>query len=262
MKLALIALLAVLGTVVAGPGVTSAAAAEITVTPIGTPTWQPVDFHVFAAPIGTAATGYAEFLGTLAALLPGPNHVSDPAVGILPGAPHPPPYDDELATGVIAQGYPERTMFSAAEFSNGLGVYLAYMIIPGPGSAIGSSQDDPSGPIVSNALQPIHSVYSTFRNGVLFKDVEMYDTIVNAGFEGYSHIPHFFANNFDFASDPSTGILGSYEYRIEVTDASGSGWTISAPFQVVPEPASITLLGFGIAGLLAWHRAGRNRATR
>ncbi len=28
-------------------------------TPIGDPTWAPVDFHLFSAPIGTAASGYA-----------------------------------------------------------------------------------------------------------------------------------------------------------------------------------------------------------
>jgi hypothetical protein len=74
----------------------------------------------------------------------------------------------------------------------------------------------------------------------------------------YSHIPHFFANNFDFASDPSAGIFGSYEYRITLTDASGSGWTISAPFQVVPEPATAVFLGFGLAGLVADGRMRRN----
>jgi hypothetical protein len=41
-------------------------------TPIGNPTWRPVDFHLFSAPIGTAETGYAEFLETALAILPSP----------------------------------------------------------------------------------------------------------------------------------------------------------------------------------------------
>jgi hypothetical protein len=35
------------------------------VTTIGTPTFEATDFNLFAAPIGTAADGYAEFLQTL-----------------------------------------------------------------------------------------------------------------------------------------------------------------------------------------------------
>src|SRR5262245_32871748 len=113
------------GIILAGPGITPVAAAEVTFTPIGTPAWELVDFHVFSAPIGTSASGYAEFLATLAALLPPPNHVSDPAVGILPGVTHAPPYDQELANGVSNQGFAEKATFTAAQFSNGLGVYLA-----------------------------------------------------------------------------------------------------------------------------------------
>src|ERR1044071_7338362 len=141
-------LIVALGSIIAGAGITPAAASEITFSPIGSPTWLPVDFHVFSAPIGTASSGYAEFLTTLAALLPPPNHISDPAVGILPGASHAPPYDQELANGVSNLGFPEKTTFTTAEFSNGLGVYLAFMIIPGPGSPTGSSQDNPARAII------------------------------------------------------------------------------------------------------------------
>src|SRR5687767_12560431 len=91
--------------IIAGPASTPLTAAAITVTPIGTPTWQPVDLHVFAGPIGTAGSGYVEFLSTLSALLLPPNHVSDPAVGILPGAAHAGPYDQELANGVATNGF-------------------------------------------------------------------------------------------------------------------------------------------------------------
>ena len=239
-------------------GITPLTAAGVTFTPIGTPTWEPVDFHVFSAPIGTEGSGYAEFLATLAALLPPPNHISDPAVGILPGTSHAPPYNQELANGVSNLGYAEKTAFTASGFSNGMGVYLAYMIVPRAGGTTGSSQDDPTGPIISNSLQPLHSVYSTFQNSTLFKEIEMYDTIVNAGFDGYSHIPNFVANNFDFASNPSAGILGSYEYRITLTDTTGNGWMISAPFQVVPEPGTIVFLGFGLAGLAGYAWTRRN----
>lgn len=240
-------------------GITPMAAAGITVTAIGTPTWQPVDLHVFSAPIGVAATGYAGFLATLAAILPPPKHVSDPVFGILPGVSHSPPYDEEIASGVSGLGFAEKTVFTQQEFSNGMGVYLAYMIAPGPGSAVGSSSDFAAGPIVPNSLLPIHSVYSTFRNGALFKALEMFDTAVPNGVAGYSHIPNFFANNFDFASDPSAGISGSYEYQIVLTDTAGNGWNIAAPFQVVPEPGTVALLGIGVVGLVVYRRRGCKR---
>ena len=50
--------------------------------------------------MGTFEDGFAEFLQTEEALLPPPNHRFCAELGIGPGAPHPPPYDQELANGV------------------------------------------------------------------------------------------------------------------------------------------------------------------
>src|SRR4051794_30497843 len=88
------------------------AAAEIAVTPIGTPSWQLVDMHQFSGPIGTGPD-FADFFATLSNLLPPPNHVPDPAAGVLPGAPHPGPYDQELGNGVNSLGFNEKSTFSA-----------------------------------------------------------------------------------------------------------------------------------------------------
>jgi hypothetical protein len=59
--------LAAVGLVV-GPGIASGAnqGSEhlrngIKLSPIGNPTWRPVDLRLFSAPIGTEASGYAEF---------------------------------------------------------------------------------------------------------------------------------------------------------------------------------------------------------
>src|SRR3989442_11105670 len=83
----------------------------VRLSPIGNPTWKSVDFHLFSAPVGTADTGYAEFLATTLAILPPPNHVFDPALGVGPGAPHPRPYDSEIADGVEALDFHEGVRF-------------------------------------------------------------------------------------------------------------------------------------------------------
>ena len=51
-------------------GVAPVARAAVVVTKDGNPTFVLTDFHLFAAPLGTAATGYAEYFQTLQAILP------------------------------------------------------------------------------------------------------------------------------------------------------------------------------------------------
>ena len=65
--------------VVAGPlPAARADAGGFQIKPIGNPTWRPVDCALFAAPIGTAATGYAEAFETVTDLLPAPNQAGRP----------------------------------------------------------------------------------------------------------------------------------------------------------------------------------------
>ena len=65
LRASLIIVLALVATMVPG-GLASAAAPPaqgVRITPIGDPTWMPVDFHLFAATIGTATTGYGVVKG-------------------------------------------------------------------------------------------------------------------------------------------------------------------------------------------------------
>jgi hypothetical protein len=209
----------------------------VKITPIGHPTWAPVDFHLFSAPIGTAADGYAEFSNTQVALLPPPKHVVNSQLGGPgPGAPHLPPYDSELAQGVAALGFHEGTRFSMKEFSNGMGIYLVWMNVPAPGT-IGSSPDFLSGPIIGNSLFPISNAGKTFHNGKEWNpNLGTFDVLalnqLNPPFnvDGASHFPIFYAENADFG--PATN--GSYEFHITSTDISGNGWKIEAHFAVAP----------------------------
>jgi hypothetical protein len=251
-------------------GVGPAARAAVVVMPVGAPTFVPTDFHLFAAPIGTAATGYAEFLQTLQLILPPPNHVFNPIVAIGPGAPHPGPYDQEIGKGVATNGFVNSTTFPTADYSNGIGVFLAFMVIPGPGSPMGSSPDFASGPIIPNAIFPLTFAADTFTNGA-FNDISgsplqvpAVDQIDErfAGLDGYSHVPFFLGDNFDFATQEA--ITGNYEYRISLLDAAGDGYQIVASFSVVPEPSTWVMLLAGFAGLgfAGYRRAMASRTTR
>jgi hypothetical protein len=206
--------------------------------PIGHPTWMPVDFHLFSAPIGTAASGYAEFAETALGLLPEPNHAFHPDLLVGPGEPHDPPYDQEMAAGVAAQGYHEGVRFNQSEFSNGMGIWTTWMNVPNPGTT-GSSPDFDSGPIMANDLFPIQVVATSTHNGAPFSLV--FDGIVPAlnavtpsfDVDGASHFPFFLADNADFGP-AGAKLRGSYAWEVTMIDASGNGWWIDVHFVVAP----------------------------
>jgi len=207
--------------------------------PIGHPTWKPVDFHLFAAPFGPGGG-----LGEIArSILPGPNHRAFPDVLVGPGAPHAPPYTAELAAGVVAAGFHEGVRFTTSEFSEGMGVFLAWMNVPAPGTT-GSSPDFASGPIIANRLFPIYTGAESVHNGRTF-DSSMADYGVFApgqnGFnvDGASHFPVFVADNADWGPSGAP-LAGSYTYKIEMRDAVipaaswGDGWRIEVDFTIAP----------------------------
>src|SRR4030095_12367251 len=185
-------------------------------------------------------SGYVEFLETMLALLPPPNHVFNPDFGgVGPGAPHAPPYDSELADGVSNLGFDEGVRFARSQFSQGQGVWLAWMNVPAPGTT-GSSPDFASGPIIPNALFPIHFSGNNVHNGKPFSflgaaDVPPLDANLNPPFDvdGHSHFPVFFADNADFGPS-GANLHGSYEFQIEIIDQAGNGWGLTGTFSNPP----------------------------
>jgi hypothetical protein len=207
---------------------------------IGAPTWELDDCHLFAAPIGTQASGYAEAFETFASLLPPPEHIPIPALGIGPGSPHAPPYNTELEEGVAAQGYRESRTFRTVEFSNGSGVFVACMAVPAPGTT-GSSPDFAAGPIIDNDLFPITVTGQALRNNEVFDSalanfsVPPLTTEIDPRFDvdGHSHFPIFVGTNQDFGP-AGQSLRGSYEYQLTLVDATGSGWRLRGLFVVGP----------------------------
>ena len=219
----------------------------VRVTQVGHPIWRPVDLHLFAAPIGSFETGFAEFGELTEALMPPPEHVPVlPFFGVGPGAPHAPPYRHELAEGLAANDLVDRHLYPVSAFSakSGKGVYLVGMLVPQPGIR-GRSPDFESGRIVPNTVLPITLEGVAIRNGELFdpfflpeSEIPPLDESVApqfAGVEGYSHLPFFTADN-QLLGPPGTPVEGRYRYEIKMRDKEGNGWNIVARFQVRRNP--------------------------
>lgn len=206
--------------------------------PIGNPIWKPVDFHVYTAAIGTADDGYAEFQQNSIAVLPPPKHQACADLGIGPGTPHQPPYNNEIDHNLDQTNFRESLVFRVPEFSPPNAVWATWMTVPWPGT-VGSSPDFTSGPIIPNTLFPIHVAGQAFRNNqawdpyLLAFDVPPLTDQLSCPFsvDGHSHFPIFLADNTSFGSGPPTG---HYEYRVTMTDTTGNGWSITVRFKVRP----------------------------
>jgi hypothetical protein len=236
--------------------------AAVTIAPFGSaafqaaPTWQPTDFHFFAGVIGDNSNNFANFIQTQQTLFPAPGYGFDGTNGIIPGTtPVAGPYTNKMSLALAAHGIADQTSFTLAQYTLPFAVYLAWIDVPTAAAPIGSSPDFASGPIISNSIAPIVFGGTTDRNGVLFDPNwtgQINPTtslgLANPG-QGYSHLPVFTAETFDFGSGPSAD--GSYVHHFTQTDAQGNGWSITAPYTVVPEPgvfamilpASLMLLG-------------------
>lgn len=245
----------------AGQGTATGQTAPIDVdlAEVGDPTWRPVDFHLISAPLEPFDPVLFETLGSL---LPPPEHELHGDLGVGPGDAHAPPYDTELEQGISGAGFSDQTIFTLEEFFSPNGFYLTWMTVPDPG-ATGSSPDFESGPIIPNELFPIEYDGDLLREGVVVDpefdgEVPPLDAALDPPFsvDGHSHFPLFMIGGGAFLP-PGTPLAGGYAMEVTVRDQEGNGWNISVPFQVVPEPSTLTLvfvLAIAIGGI---RRMGR-----
>lgn len=227
---------------------------KIRLTRIQNPIWKPVDLHLFVESIGDPPSFTTFESNALALLNPLPDtpHINHPApeLGIGPGNPHGPPYDQEFRNGIARLGLDERGPFTVAEFSGANAVWLVWMTVPKPGVP-GSSPDfadPPGGPIIPHRLFPFAGTAVTIRNGALFSTpvftaVPRLDTLsVPPVFPvaGHSHFPEFYADSIFLASRaaPITSMAK--------TTSSGSGPMRSTQLTRTPctRPAASTTGSF------------------
>jgi hypothetical protein len=142
-----------------------------------------------------------------------------------------------MGAGVAAAGYPQGRIFRPSDFSNGAGIFAAFMAVPSPG-VMGSSPDFASGPIIPNFICPIHFVSIDIHNGLQFSNVADFsvpplNASLNPPFyvDGHSHIPIFLADNADFGP-PGANLNGGYVFHSTITDATGNGWTMDVRFNI------------------------------
>ena len=219
---------------------------NVTLERIGHPTWKPVDFHTFTAPVGDFSDGFAEFGQTEQALLPPPKHRSCASLGIGPGIPHGPPYDREFDAGVERNDFGERSTFNIPEFSLPNGVWAVWMNIPNSDAPQGSSPDFSKGAIIPNSVFPISVSGVALRNGEAFDpflasfSVPKLTAQLSCPFnvDGHSHFPIFTADALEFGP-AGTNPEGIYEYRIQMRDQTASGWNVSVQFKVKAHEAKI-----------------------
>ena len=210
---------------------------------IGHPIWEPTDFHLFTAPLGTVESGFAGFGALVEALWPAPEHVPvSPTLGIGPGSAHGPPYRHEIFKAMKENDLVDRAVFPAVAFASrpGNAVYLAGTLVP-RAVARGRSPDFESGWIIPNRVMPITVAGIAKRNGEIFdpllapeSDLPALDEDIAPRFadvDGYSHIPFITGTSQTFGP-PGTRARGWYRYEVTMRDRAGNGWNIVARFRV------------------------------
>lgn len=196
---------------------------------IGDPAWEPVDFHQVAVDMTRYEPTY--FRALLEHVLQAPDHVWNDALGIAPGAAHPPPYDHEIGDRLAELGFEPGSLFSAVEITWPNAFLGTFMVVPSAGAPTGSSPDFEQGPIIPHSLCPIivdTAIYDHGRRTPIYTggfDVEALDTIdPPIHVDGHSHFPIF-----TLAASPPPG---HHFWRLTMTDQAGDGWEIEQRFVV------------------------------
>ncbi|MCA9262850.1 MAG: hypothetical protein KDA60_03335 [Planctomycetales bacterium] len=202
---------------------TPQALAELSVQSVGTPLFQVVDSHLFAAPTDSFPSLFP---------LHFPTRVQ-----------HGPPYDQEYSDGLALTGYLDEDSFSVSDFSDPSAVHLAYVLTPVANAPTGSSFDYANGPIMPNSIFPITVVGDVFLNGAPY-ELGAFNTELPAqsGADGRSHFLVEHWENSAFAPPGLGSLVGAYEYRLTMRDSNNNGYNIRGQFHVVPEPGTLAIL--------------------
>lgn len=198
---------------------------ETIMTPVGTAAFQLVDTHLYAAPTSSFPSLF-------------PHHFPMREE-------HAPPYDREFSDGLALAGILDSAAFSVSDFTAPNAVHFGYVLVP-PSGTNGTSQDSGNGPIIPNAELPISIQGDVYLNGELFEQGAFGLSLPGSdGFDGRSHFIVENWENSDFAPQGLSSLVGDYEYRITMRDASNNGFDVVSKFTVVPEPAASIPVAIG-----------------
>lgn len=199
-------------------------------TVVGSPLWEPVDFHQFSAS--------QDYESVVSALLAPPDHTFHPALGIGPGAAHPGPYDTELGQSVAALGYEEHSVFPKEDGLPPKLIYHVWMVVPSEGAPTGKTPDFDSGPMIPNTVFPIHVTVEFYHDDMPIDgyywefDVPALNMTLDPPFDvdGHSHFPIFGQTGFSVLPNET----GTVETRVSMIDADGNGWDLSMDASTAP----------------------------
>lgn len=200
---------------------------------IGSPLWEPVDYHQIAYDAGM---DYVDLDVPLLAILPGPNHAPHDDLFIGPGAPHASPYDSEIADGIAANGFKDYQSYTVTETSPTHVFVGLYMVVPSAGAPTGKTPDSDAGPMIPNTVFPIAVSDQGYLDDAVLTDftwesaVPPLDASLNPPFdvEGHSHFPMFSIGTSDAGP-------GKLVQKIKMLDAEGNGWNITFQTYIVPD---------------------------
>lgn len=187
----------------------------------GTPPFKALEAHAFIG-LGGVAPSYASSVGTLGAVF-GTRHVfSSTGNYFAPGAPHAPPYTNELADGIKAANFVSASEFAACHLDPPSALFFVLLLGPADNAPTGKTLDFASGPIMPMPTGQLYVIDGdTLRDGVVIDpnfDSQYWPP--QPGEEGYSHIVLGFATSTDFIP-AGTPVTGTYLFRVKVTADSG-----------------------------------------
>jgi hypothetical protein len=200
-------------------------------TTLGDPMWEVSSMVLFQGPTS---------LDTATCLYEG-NHRIDGG-NWLPGEAHEGPYANELTgamdrCGFVAVG---DSVFTAAEYTDGNGVWLAMMLEPKSGNVQGSSPDFGIGDIIFDDRFPLIYDVDVRRNEIIV-DLDhdgSYPSTYDLGYfvNGHSHMPLVMGTSLEAMPAGATP-PGDYTWNVVLRDATSAnqgdqGYDIVIPYEV------------------------------
>jgi hypothetical protein len=191
----------------------------------GAPSWKLAELAIYHAPVGSTVDNGAEANQSLDAVFT-PKHVFDTQLGLMKSAePHDPPYDTEVATGLVQAGFQNSGCVSMADLVAPSGILISMNLVPSASAKTAKSFEQPGGgPVISFALLNI--------DGDLYQGTTLVDPNFDSAFPaagavygdlsigGYAHLLLNWGENQAVSPNPLTP--GSYSLQIALDDGSNA----------------------------------------